>query len=241
MNRIVDIHSHILFGVDDGARDLEESLSIIEKMIQCGITDIMLTPHYIEGSSFNANNKLKEKHFKELKSLLKKKKIDINLYLGNEIFITSEIHKLIKSKEIMPLNKSKYILIELPLIEEYKNSKEIIFELIDKGYKVILAHPERYKHFYKNLTEIDAYIEMGVMFQGNIDSISGKHGFKVKRMFKKLLKMNYYSFLDSDIHRSDSLFFKNYDKNVKKIKKKIGEDKYMELVSINSLKILEKD
>lgn len=241
MNRIIDIHSHILFGVDDGAKSHEESLSILEKMAKCGVTDIILTPHYIEGSSFNANNKTKNKYFKELKVLLKNQKININLYLGNEIFITSKIQKLIKSKDIMPLNKSKYILVELPLTEEYKSSKKIIFELIDKGYKVILAHPERYKYFYKNMNEIDSYIDMGVLLQGNIDSISGKHGFKVKRMFKKLLKKNYYSFLDSDIHHADSSFFKNYDKNIKKIKKKIGKEKYMELVSINPLKILEKD
>lgn len=241
MNRIIDIHSHILFGVDDGACNIEDSILTIEKMIKCGITDIILTPHYIEGSSFVANNKAKEKNFKELKALVKKKKIDINLYLGNEIFITNDIHKLIKEKEIMPLNKSKYILLEIPMVEEFKNTKNIIFELIDKGYKVILAHPERYKCFQKDIKEVISYIEMGVMLQGNIDSISGKNGYMAKRMFKKLLKKNFYSFIDSDIHHQDSVFFKQYDKNIRKIKKLIGKDKYLELVSINPLKIIEKD
>lgn len=241
MNRIIDIHSHILFGVDDGASNIEDSILTIEKMIECGITDIILTPHYIEGSSFVANNKIKEKNFKELKALVKKKKIDINLYLGNEIFIANDISKLIKDKEIMPLNKSKYILLEIPMVEEFKNTKNIIFELIDKGYKVILAHPERYKCFQKDIKEVISYIEMGVMLQGNIDSISGKNGYMAKRMFKKLLKRNCYSFIDSDIHHQDSVFFKQYDKNIRKIKKLIGKDKYLELVSINPLKIIEKD
>ena len=138
---MIDIHSHLLYGVDDGAKTIDESVDIIRNLYKNGITDIILTPHYIEYSSYNSNKKSNLEKLDSLKKKLKEEGINVNLYLGNEIYINNNILSLLKKGEISSLNDSKYLLIELPMSGKYDNYVEIFKELIENGYKVILAHP----------------------------------------------------------------------------------------------------
>ena len=142
-----DMHSHLLYGIDDGSKDISESITLLKEAEKQGITELMITPHYIEDSKYNCNNKEKIKRFNELKEEVEKEKINIKLYLGNEVLINENILKLIKNKEITTLNNSKYILIEFPLGKMLYNTKDLIYNLIVKGYVPILAHPERYRIF----------------------------------------------------------------------------------------------
>ena len=142
-----DMHCHLLYGIDDGSESIEESIEIIENASKQGITDIIITPHYIYNSNYICNNKDKTKLFNKLKREIKKKKIDINLYLGNEIYICNNLIELIKKKEVATLNKSRYILIEFPLNNMYSNSKELIFELVRNGYVPVLMYDTEKKKF----------------------------------------------------------------------------------------------
>ena len=108
----------------------------------------------------------------------------MNLYLGNEVFIQDNIDKKIINGKIYSLNNSQYILIELPLNERINDDLDIIYELITKGAKVVLAHPERNRVFQQDIKELDNFLELGVLLQGNIDSLSGKYGKKAKTIFK---------------------------------------------------------
>ena len=104
---MTDIHSHILFDVDDGSRNLEESIELLKKLKEIGFNNIILTPHYINGSEYSLDNHEKKVKFKELQNELKEKKIDINIYLGNEVFINNEIYDLIKEGIIHTLNNTR--------------------------------------------------------------------------------------------------------------------------------------
>ena len=108
-----DLHSHLLPGIDDGSNSMEESISLLKSAYESGITDMMLTPHYMYKTDYNCNNKKKEKLFKELKDELIKNNIPINIYLGNEIYINEDIIKLIKKGDIHTLNNTKYILTKI--------------------------------------------------------------------------------------------------------------------------------
>lgn len=192
-----DIHSHILYGIDDGSRNIEESIQLLDYLYRHGVTDIILTPHYIENSKYNCNNQKKIEILHELQQKYKK----INLYLGNEVYITENILELLKNEEIMTLNHSRYLLIELPMNSEIKNLDSIIFDLVRNNIIPIIAHPERYRYVQKNIHYFDEFRNMGVLLQGNYESLFNHYGTSAKKTLKKLLKEDMVTFLGSDMHR----------------------------------------
>lgn len=234
MDNYVDIHSHILYGIDDGSKSLEESKEIIKQHIEMGFKDIVVTPHYIENSDYITNNEEKEKILKTLK----KEFNDINLYLGNEVFINNNIEELLNNNEISTINGSKYLLIELPLHNKIKNATDIIYELRIKGIIPIIAHPERYEFVQKNPDSVDELIEEGAILQSNYGSIIGVYGEHAKKTMKKLLKKNVISVLATDIHFPNNKIYLNMDTIRKKLTKIISEEKLKELTILNPKKII---
>lgn len=234
MDNYVDIHSHILYGIDDGSKSLEESKEIIKQHIEMGFKDIVVTPHYIENSDYITNNEEKEKILKTLK----KEFNDINIYLGNEVFINNNIEELLNNNEISTINGSKYLLIELPLHNKIKNATDIIYELRIKGIIPIIAHPERYEFVQKNPDSVDELIEEGAILQSNYGSIIGVYGEHAKKTMKKLLKKNVISVLATDIHFPNNKIYLNMDTIRKKLTKIISEEKLKELTILNPKKII---
>jgi len=209
-----DMHSHILYGIDDGSKNLAESLDILKKLSSEGVTDIMFTPHYIENSKYNCDNKKKKSLFNEIKKEIKKENININIYLGNEVMVNNNLVKLL-DKDIITLNNSRYLLIELPMTKEFPDLDLVINELKENGITPIIAHPERYRYVQKNYKWLSDYLEMGVLFQGNYESLFDKYGKDARKALKKLLKHKMIHFLGSDTHRSTSKC------NLKELKKKL--------------------
>ena len=192
---MIDIHNHLLFGVDDGSKTILNSVETLHNLEGIGYTDIILTPHYIENTCYASSKKNNLEILKELRNTLLKEKININLYLGNEIFINDNILSLLEKGEITCLNDSKYILIELPMSGEYDSYFDVFEELIDKGYYPILAHPERYLSFQEDFNKAIELQKLGVYLQGNIESIIGRYGNDAKKTMKKLLKNKMLTFL----------------------------------------------
>ena len=232
-----DIHSHLLFNIDDGSKSLDSSVRIITDMYERGYKGIILTPHYISDSNYDSNRKNNQKLLKELKEELIKNNIDIELYLGNEIFIDYDILKLLKNNTISSLNDSKYLLIELPMSGEFEGYIEVFTELMEKGYKVILAHPERYLSFQKDYKKVNELESIGILFQSNIESIIGNYGKRARKMVKKLLKDKKISFLATDIHHRKRDYTK-WDKAKKKYLKYLTEEEYKKLTIDNPLKVI---
>ena len=235
MDKIIDIHTHILPGVDDGAKSINDSLEIIDYLKSVGITDMVLTSHYIKGTNYNFNVLTRAKIINELR----KEAVDkgVNLYLGNEVFLCDEVLDLLEKHEIYTINNSNYMLIELPLSNYMKNFASIICELNDYGIIPIIAHPERYSFIQKDKNRIGELVEFNCLLQINVDSLIGKYGRKAKKISKWLLKKNAVSIVATDTHYvSDP---KKLIKAYKKLKKIVGEDKYKELVYYNPKRILE--
>lgn len=236
---MVDVHSHILYGIDDGSKSIEESLEILKEEVKFGVTDVILTPHYIKDSKYNANNKLKEKIFKDLKKKVKEEKININLYLGNEVYIDEGIPSLLKN-EIKTINKTKYILVELPLNNEYKIIDDVLNEIKVNGLIPIIAHPERYSSYYGNFDFFNHLIQNGCLLQGNIGSLAGKYGKNAKKMLKNLLKRDMITVIGTDVHHSGSSILNiNVEKSLKKIVK--DSQKIEALIFGNAMKIIKNE
>ena len=98
---MTDVHSHILFNIDDGSYSIEESIELLKKLQNIGFHDVILTPHYIKGSNYSANNQIKRKQFNLLKETIKEHNLKINIHLGNEIFISNDILNLLETDEML--------------------------------------------------------------------------------------------------------------------------------------------
>ena len=225
---MIDIHSHLLFGVDDGSRTLEESVHVIKKLSEVGYTDIILTPHYINDSTYVSTREENLDVLKRLKVGLIRNNVNVNLYLGNEIYIDSEIANLLKNNIISSLNDTKYLLIELPMSGENEIYYDVFLDLINMGYKVILAHPERYISFQKDFNKVYELKELGVLLQSNVGSILGDYGRGAKKTIKRSLKENLITFMGTDIHHNKEEYT-----FVLKAKKKMG--KYLTQKQINNI------
>ena len=234
---MIDIHSHLLYGIDDGSKSIEESVDIIRNLSNVGFTDIILTPHYIKDTNYSSPRKNNLKLLKGLQDKLKENDINVNLYLGNEIYINDNIYDLLKKGEISSLNDSRFLLIELPMSGEYNNYFDIFEDLINKGYRVVLAHPERYISFQNDFNKVLELENIGVLFQSNLESILGSYGKGAIKTLKKLLKSKKISFLASDIHHRKHDYNK-FLKAKKKIRHYLSKEELNILLNENPSKII---
>ena len=229
---MIDFHSHILPNVDDGSTSMEETLKLIQEAKKAGFTKIISTSHYIE-YYYECNEETR----KELLNKIRASSLDIDLCLGNEIYLTSEITQLIKEKKASTINNSKYVLFELPMNAKPFNAKETVYRLIENGYTPVIAHPERYSYVQETPEYVEELANMGALFQANFGSVIGLYGKKAEKTVKKLLKEDLIHFLGSDVHRTDQIYTK-VPKILKKLNKIISEEKIQELTEINPQKVL---
>ena len=233
---MIDFHSHILPGIDDGAKNLEQSIAMVNEAIKVGFTKIISTSHYME-NYYECN----EKNRKELLEQVQKNVNGIELCLGNEIYITNNIIELLQNGQASSINGTKYVLFEFPLINTRPmNDKEVIYRLVENGYIPIIAHPERYPFIQENPDYLYELEEMGALFQANYGSIIGMYGLKAKKTLKILLKNNLISFFGSDAHRPEQVYNK-MPKIIKKLKKIISNEEFEEFTEINPERVLKNE
>ncbi len=195
----VDLHTHILPGMDDGAKDLSFSLEML-KMAEENVTGhIFVTPHYIHNELDNNTSIVREK-YNELVSLAVEKGINVKLYPGSEVFIHHEIPELLEAGAICTLNNSSYVLIEFPMESIPVYTDEILYRMELKGYIPIIAHPERNKDIANNPNLLYDLVERGVLAQVNSTSLTGLYGSKVFQTALTLIKHRMVHFVASDAH-----------------------------------------
>ncbi len=232
---MIDMHSHILFGTDDGSSSIEESVQMAKEAFEAGFKTIVATPHYLE-PQFVKTVSQNTDTINELKQALKEYDIPIDLYLGNEIYITHSIEDLINHEKAKTLAGSDYVLFELPLFQKLDGAAQIIRNL--PYDHLILAHPERYYLVQKDIHYLDEFIEMGVLMQCNYESILGKYGFAAKHTMKKMLKKHMVDLLATDAHRMNSTYTRMFQIE-QKLLKVIKSDYYEFLTNDNPKAILQ--
>jgi len=185
---MIDIHCHIVFGVDDGPTTIKDSVRMILEAEKIGVDKIIVTPHYkknVYDSDKVVNN------FYKIKSRVRD--FGIDLYLGYEVFLVSSINDVLLQKDKYTLNKSKYLLFELPFDIMPVGINETVLKLHSEGIVPIIAHPERNMYFAKNMQKFIEFIETGCLVQLDAASIVGIHGSGVKRFAKKLIDLNWFN------------------------------------------------
>jgi protein-tyrosine phosphatase len=216
-DEMYDIHCHILPGVDDGPSNIEMALGMAYAAEQVGIKVIVCTPHYTDDKFKNSseNNLLILDSFKKA---IERSGIGIEIYLGNEVHITPDIVKLLDSKNIITLNNSRYILIEMPSHSKPLYTDDMIFKLKLRGLIPIIAHPERYEWVIRNPKELSNIISKGCLTQLNIASINGYYGESVRKAAKTLVRENHIHLLGSDSH-SSKIIYSKYHTDLKLLQK----------------------
>ena len=233
---MIDIHSHFLPLVDDGPKTLAGSMAILKALAEQGVTDVIATPHFVPETNYVSSRIQNLRVLAVVRDKMKEEKIRINVYLGNELYIDRKIAMLVKTRMISSLADSQYLLVELPLDGEYPNYKDIFMDLLDAGYKVILAHPERYTTFQKDFGLIEEMQRVGLLFQCNIASIIGKYGKRAKKTVRKMIKKKMVFTFGSDIHhagKSDYILLSQ-----KKLSKYYNRNELKELLVTNPGKII---
>ncbi len=196
----VDIHSHLLPGIDDGVATLEEAVGIIKKMRELGYQKIVITPH-INSGIFDNTPEIILSQLEVLSNEIKKENIDIEVYAAAEYFVDENFINTIKRKiPILSFGKNKFVMIEFSHISQPLNYQTVIYDLQSLGYSVILAHPERYYYFHHNFDKYRDMYERGVFLQLNILSLTGVYDRNIKKTAEKLIECKLYSFAGTDIH-----------------------------------------
>lgn len=201
-----DIHCHILPGVDDGSRNLKNSIAMLQALSDKGVGRIVLTPHVSSGLYPNRSDVLKLE-FERLKAALPADlKGKINLYLAAEYMIDEDL----EGQQELLCYPDKSILIEMSYSNRSVNLLDTVFRLVQDGYEPILAHPERYEFYFggrepNNVAELEKLIDMGCRFQMNVMSLTGAYGPASINNLLYLLERGWYSFIATDAHSLNQL------------------------------------
>ncbi len=204
LDGFTDIHNHILPGIDDGAKTVEESLDLIKGMGEIGISNFICTPHIME--NYYPNNPTSiSNSLSLLRNELKKYSMDrVRIDAAAEHMIDSGFEKLIESDKMMPLAQ-RYILIEMSYLQPSLNFDEALIKIKEKGFFPILAHPERYIFLHQNHKKYATFKEQGILFQLNMLSLSDFYGKEVKKITLRLLEEGLIDFIASDVHNQTQI------------------------------------
>jgi len=195
-----DIHSHLIPGIDDGVKTLEESVSLIKQLHETGINRIITTPH-IRGELYENTPDIILSGLEQVKEALKEQQIEITIEAAAEYYVDEYFGEKIRNNEpLMTFGHQKYILIEFSHFSPPVNYKTILFDLQSRGYHVVLAHPERYYYFHNNMDVFQDFYERGILLQLNLVSLAGFYDKPAMKIARKLIEKGFYSFAGSDLH-----------------------------------------
>ena len=228
---MIDFHTHILPNIDDGARSIDETFNLIKEAQKAGFEAIVSTSHYRE-NYYETDTPEREVWVNAIYENLQVKNIDIKLYLGNEIYMSENIIKLLEEGKASTINDTSYVLFELPRDVEPDNLYDIIHEMLHCKLVPILAHPERYSFIQKEPELVYDLIQKGVLMQASYGSVIGQFGKKAQIIVKKFLEHNMIHFLGTDVHRQNTIYAQ-IPEILNELNSLIGKEKLEELTTTN--------
>ncbi len=216
---LYDMHCHALPGIDDGARDWDEALAIARAAIEAGVTDLVLTPHYMPGVYENTIERvlpLVDELCQRINHTFgsgfcevgraggQSPEAKFRIYSGCEAYLCPELPDLAAAGKLQTINGSRYILVELPQAEVPPYAERVLFELQSAGFWPIIAHPERNRGLSENPEILVEWIRRGIPAQLNTGSLSGHYGSRAKKTAEQFIRRKMVHMVGSDCHRADN-------------------------------------
>lgn len=196
------MHSHLIPGIDDGAKTPEEAIRLIQRLVDMGFQKVITTPH-IMSEHYQNSPAIIRAGLTNLKYELSKTEIKIEIEAAAEYFVDDFFVELLERDGELLTFSGKHILIETSTFSEPRNLFDSIFKLKTRGYQPILAHPERYLYYGKQFEQFERMKSLGCELQVNLLSLAGHYGPEQKKMGLKLLKAGMVDYLGTDLHRAD--------------------------------------
>ena len=199
---MTDLHTHILYGVDDGSESLEMSLEMLQMASDTGTHNLVLTPHCnVPDGYMNHMNSTIIGRYEKIKQEVKRLHIDIDVHLGMEVFASEDVDELIKAEEIIPINKTRYLLIEFAFETDPMWVGYVLEKVQRTGLTPLLAHPERYIFVQNFPYMVHDWMKSGCMIQVNRGSVMGRFGQVVEETAHFLIEHGFVHVIASDAHR----------------------------------------
>ena len=199
----VDMHSHLIPGIDDGAATIDDSIALARRMYDLGYKKMITTPH-IQHEFFKNTPQNIQQGIQEVRAALKQENIPLLVEAAAEYLIDDGFEDIHAKGELMTFGE-KYVLVELSYYNPHPNLKGIIFNLQVEGYRIILAHPERYAFWFDDFKQYEDLKNRDVYFQINLVSLSGYYPDPIKKISEKLIERGMIEFAGSDMHNMRSI------------------------------------
>ncbi|SFM26047.1 protein-tyrosine phosphatase [Gracilibacillus orientalis] len=204
---MIDIHCHILPGVDDGAKHMEDSVQMAKSAVSQGINTIIATPHHLNGSYDNYKEDILVA-VDQLNDRLQAEAIPLTILPGQETRINGDMLDDLENGQLLPLNDtSGYLFVEFPSNHVPRYTKQLMFDLQLQGIKPIIVHPERNKELIENPNILYDLVSNGTLTQVTAASVAGRFGKKIKKFSLQLIEANLTHFIASDAHNITSRGF----------------------------------
>ena len=199
MEQFFDLHSHMLCHVDDGAASEKEMFEMLERAYADGVRGLCLTPHY-SPAMFGDTRESSEKAYAILSAYVAEHHPDMELFLGNELGYYDGCQRALEKGYCRTIAKSRYVLVDFSEFVEFFNLRQGVGLLQRSGYRVILAHAERYRCLFRQVDWIEAFVASGGIVQLNASSVTGAWGIGAKRQWQKLMRLGLAHIISSDGH-----------------------------------------
>ncbi|MFC0013764.1 MULTISPECIES: tyrosine-protein phosphatase [Allobacillus] len=203
---MIDLHSHILFGVDDGAQTIEDSLEMARSAVAEGISVIYATPHHLTTRYENERDIVLPK-VDMLNSEFKNQGIDLIVKPGQELRIQGDLLEGLQGSTSIPLGDTHYLLVEFPSNHVPRYTERVLFDIQTEGYKPIIVHPERNSDLIQNPNKLLDLVQNGALTQVTAASVAGKFGKRIKQFSTQLIESNLTHFVASDAHNTTTRGF----------------------------------
>ena len=234
---MIDVHTHILPGVDDGPRTMEESIQIVQRAAEEGVTAIVATPHVLEDRSPMDQERVDDA-FNRIKRIIAEKEIGVEVVLGAELFISPDLPARIRRNNALTIDSgNRYVLLELPAQEIQPFMEQTIFELLLQGIVPIISHPERNLAIQNDPDKLFHLVQRGVLAQLDAGSLLGKYGKKTQNTAKALLSNNLIHMIASDVHSTPNGSY-SLSLAVKIAAGILGRERAMEMVTVVPEKVI---
>lgn len=234
---MVDLHCHILYQTDDGPSSIEESIRMIEKAVEAGFTDLVLTPHYFPNGPYLKTAQENREKFEILRLVSQRAGLPVNLYLGNEVMNAFKVPALFEEGTVLPLGQTHYALIETG---RKGTSEEALLTTIKKldqaGLTAIFAHPERIDFVKEDPQTLKNFMRRGCLVQMNYLSLIGYYGEDVRRTAEELLRNGVVQLIGSDAHQADA--YEWWAQAREEGSRILGEEKFLRILE-NGRKVIQ--
>ena len=198
-----DLHSHLIPGIDDGSKSMEESIEMIKMFAVQGYTKLITTPHIMSHRYPNTRAVIEE-GLQALKEELRERDIAIEIEAASEYYLDETVMALVDERDIMTFGDN-YMLFEMSYVQPLLMLEEMLFEIKVAGYRPVLAHPERYIYMHEDFSKYERLKEKGVLLQVNVPSFGGYYSKSIQQVAKKLSEAGMIDFLGSDAHKVSHL------------------------------------